>query len=100
MRKILTGLFGAAALLALGAGPALANKANDTLTIGVHDWWSTLDPYQFPLDEANVFYTITYETLIGYDERAHKIAAAARQGLAAGRRQDGRIRICATMSLP
>ena len=73
MRKILSGILGAAALLALGAGPAWANRANDTLTVAVHDWWSTLDPYQFPLDEANVFYTIVYETLIGYDERAQKI---------------------------
>ena len=73
MRKFLTGLFGAAALLVLGGSPALANKANDTLNIATTDWWSTLDPYQFPLDEAAVFYTTVYETLIGFDERAHKI---------------------------
>ena len=73
MRKILNGVLGAAALLLFGMSPALANKANDTLTVAVHDWWSTLDPYQFPLDEANVFYTIVYETLVGYDEREHKI---------------------------
>ncbi|HEV8016243.1 MAG TPA: ABC transporter substrate-binding protein [Stellaceae bacterium] len=73
MRKIVAVILGLAAASVLGAAPALANKANDTLTVAVHDWWSTLDPYQFPLDEANVFYTITYETLIGYDERAHKI---------------------------
>lgn len=73
MRKFVIGLLGLAAVLMLGAAPALANKANDTMTVAVHDWWSTLDPYQFPLDEANVFYTIVYETLIGYDERNHKI---------------------------
>jgi peptide/nickel transport system substrate-binding protein len=73
VRKILAGFVGLAAILSIGATPALANKANDTLTVGVHDWWSTLDPYQFPLDEANVFYTIVYETLIGFDEREHKI---------------------------
>jgi peptide/nickel transport system substrate-binding protein len=73
VRRILAGILGLAGLLALGAAPAAAGKANDTLTVGVHDWWSTLDPYQFPLDEANVFYTIVYETLIGYDERAEKI---------------------------
>src|SRR5262249_28918006 len=33
----------------------------------------TLDPYQFPLDEANVFYGVVYQPLIGYDERAKKI---------------------------
>ena len=73
MQKIWAGILALVAVLAIGASPAAANKANDTLTIAVHDWWSTLDPYQFPLDEANVFYTIVYETLIGYDERAHKI---------------------------
>ena len=73
MRKIVTGILGLLAIIALGASPAMASKADDTLRVAVHDWWSTLDPYQFPLDEANVFYTIVYETLIGYDERAHKI---------------------------
>jgi len=73
VRRFLAGICGFVAVLALGALPASANKANDTLTVAVHDWWSTLDPYQFPLDEANVFYTIVYETLIGYDERTHKI---------------------------
>jgi peptide/nickel transport system substrate-binding protein len=73
VRKIFAGILGLAVVLSLGTTPASANRANDTLTVAVHDWWSTLDPYQFPLDEANVFYTIVYETLIGYDERAHKI---------------------------
>ena len=72
MRKIWAGILGLVAVLAIGASPVAANKANDTLTVAVHDWWSTLDPYQFPLDEANVFYTVVYETLIGYDERAHQ----------------------------
>ena len=73
MRKIWAGILGLVAVLAIGASPVAANKANDTLTVAVHDWWSTLDPYQFPLDEANVFYTVVYETLIGYDERAHQV---------------------------
>jgi peptide/nickel transport system substrate-binding protein len=73
VQKIWAGILALVAVLAIGASPAAASKANDTLTVAVHDWWSTLDPYQFPLDEANVFYTIVYETLIGYDERAHKI---------------------------
>jgi peptide/nickel transport system substrate-binding protein len=73
VQKIWAGILGLVAVLAIGASPAAANKANDTLTVAVHDWWSTLDPYQFPLDEANVFYTVVYETLIGFDERAHKI---------------------------
>lgn len=63
------GLLGA---LMIAATPAAAGKADDTLRIAVTDWWSTLDPYQFPLDEAAVFYKTVYETLVSYDERAHK----------------------------
>src|SRR6185437_5271753 len=73
VRKLLATIFAAAALLALGTAPASAGKADDTLRIAVVDWWSTLDPYQFPLDEAGVFYRGVYETLIRYDERTHKI---------------------------
>ena len=58
--------------LALSGRPAFAGKADDTLRFAVNDWWSTLDPYQFPLDEAAVFFRNVYETLISYDERAHK----------------------------
>jgi peptide/nickel transport system substrate-binding protein len=48
---------------------AMANRADDTLRIAVTDWFGTLDPYQFPLDEAAVFYQTVYETLLSYDER-------------------------------
>src|ERR1700679_3869262 len=54
------------------ANPAQANKADNTLRIAVTDWWPTLDPYQFPLDESAIFFRYTYEPLISYDERAHK----------------------------
>ncbi len=60
------------AALIFAAAPAWAGKADDTLRIAVTDWWSTLDPYQFPLDEAAVFYQTVYETLASYDERAQK----------------------------
>ncbi len=73
MRKLWAGILGLATLFALGTAPASAGKADDTLRIAVVDWWSTLDPYQFPLDEAGVFYRGVYETLVRYDERAHKI---------------------------
>ncbi|HXQ51734.1 MAG TPA: ABC transporter substrate-binding protein [Stellaceae bacterium] len=66
MAKLLTALV--AALVALAA-PACAGKADDTLSIAVTDWFSTLDPYQFPLDEAAVFYGAVYETLVVYDAR-------------------------------
>ena len=73
MQKLWTGILGLGAFLALGAMPASAGKSDDTLRVAVVDWWSTLDPYQFPLDEAGVFYRGVYETLVRYDERAHKI---------------------------
>jgi peptide/nickel transport system substrate-binding protein len=64
----------ASALIALilVVAPAWAGKSDDTLTVAVTDWWSTLDPYQFPLDEAAVFYQSVYETLAGFDERGQK----------------------------
>ena len=72
MTRVGRGILGLLAALLLTVPPAAANKADDTLRIAVTDWWSTLDPYQFPLDEAAVFYKTVYETLVGYDERAHK----------------------------
>jgi peptide/nickel transport system substrate-binding protein len=61
----------AAALLGWVA-PAAANRADDTLRLSTTDWWSALDPFQFPLDEAAVFYRTVYDTLLSYDERTHK----------------------------
>ncbi len=58
--------------MVLAAGPAAAGEADDTLRIAVSDWWSTLDPYQFPLDEAAVFFRVVYEPLVSYDERTHR----------------------------
>ena len=62
----------ALAVTVLGAGPAAAGESDDTLRIATTDWWSTLDPYVFPLDEAGVFYETVFETLLRYDERAQK----------------------------
>jgi peptide/nickel transport system substrate-binding protein len=72
MCRLVAGIVGLLGALAIAATPAAAGKADDTLRIAVTDWWSTLDPYQFPLDEAAVFYKTVYETLVSYDERAHK----------------------------
>jgi peptide/nickel transport system substrate-binding protein len=72
---VVAATLGAVALsgsLMLSLRPAFAGKADDTLRYAVNDWWSTLDPYQFPLDEAAVFFRNVYETLISYDERNHK----------------------------
>ena len=71
--KLWAGLLGLVAVLGLATAPALAGKADDTLRIAVTDWWSTLDPYQFPSDEAGPFSRGVYETLLRYDERTHKI---------------------------
>ena len=71
--KLWTGLLWLAAVLALGTAPASAGKADDTLHIAVTDWWSTLDPYQFPSDEAGPFSRGVYETLLRYDENNHRI---------------------------
>ncbi|MDB5406748.1 MAG: hypothetical protein JWL84_1660 [Rhodospirillales bacterium] len=72
MARIGAGLIGALGVLAVLAGPASAAKSDDTLRMAVTDWWSTLDPYQFPIEEAAVFYQTVYETLLNYDERAQK----------------------------
>jgi peptide/nickel transport system substrate-binding protein len=72
MSKLFATLFGILAVLAVSVSPAAAGKADDTLRIATTDWWSTLDPYQFPLDEAAVFYTTLYEPLVSYNERTHK----------------------------
>src|SRR5476651_2209276 len=72
MARIKAGLIGALGALAVLAGPATAAKSDDTLRMAVTDWWSTLDPYQFPIEEAAVFYQTVYETLLNYDERTQQ----------------------------
>jgi len=71
MAKLAAGFLAILAGLLVATGPAAAGKADDTLRIAVSDWWSTLDPYQFPLDEAAVFFRTVYQTLLSYDERNH-----------------------------
>jgi peptide/nickel transport system substrate-binding protein len=72
MSKIVVGMAGLAAASLLAPAPAHASRADDTLRIATTDWWSTLDPYQFPLDEAAVFYKTIYEPLISFNEHTHK----------------------------
>jgi peptide/nickel transport system substrate-binding protein len=72
MKKIIAGSFGIAAALLIGAQPAAAQKSKDTLRMAVTDWWSTLDPFHFPLDEAAVFYRTVYDTPVAFDERTKK----------------------------
>jgi peptide/nickel transport system substrate-binding protein len=73
MFRITAGILAIFASLGLAAGPAAAQKSADTLRIAVTDWWSTLDPYQFPLDEAAVYYKTVYETLVSFDERKQTV---------------------------
>jgi len=72
MSKIIAGALGALAALAIGAQPAMAQKAKDTLRMAITDWLPTLDPYHFPQDEAAVFYRTIYETPVSFDERTHQ----------------------------
>jgi peptide/nickel transport system substrate-binding protein len=72
MARITAGFIGALGVLAVLAGPASAAKSDDTLHMAVTDWWSTLDPYQFPIEEAAVFYQTVYETLLAYNEHTHQ----------------------------
>ncbi len=72
MSKLCAGILGMLAACVLAAAPASAGKSDDTLRIATTDWWSTLDPFQFPLDEAAVFYKTIYEPLVSYNERTHK----------------------------
>lgn len=69
MSRLWTAIAALLCVLAVTSGAARANRADDTLRIAVTDWWGTLDPYQFPLDEAAVFYQTVYETLVSFDER-------------------------------
>src|ERR1700685_595112 len=67
---------GVLAVLGMAVAPAMAGMSDDTLQIATTDWWGTLDPYQFPLDEAAVFSSSVYETMLRYDENAHKFVPA------------------------
>ena len=69
MARLRLGIAALLCALTCAVPNAFANKADDTLRIAVTDWWGTLDPYQFPLDEAAVFYQTVYETLVRFDER-------------------------------
>jgi peptide/nickel transport system substrate-binding protein len=57
-----------AAVALLGATPASAQKAKDTLRIAANDQYSILSPYELPLDEASPFYNEIYSPLIVLNE--------------------------------
>src|SRR5215469_3655932 len=69
MTRLRLGIAALLCALTCAVPSAFANKADDTLRIAVTDWFGTLDPYQFPIDEAAVFYQTVYETLVRFDER-------------------------------
>ena len=68
----LSSLAAAAALAALWAAPAIAQKSAGTLRIAINDPWVILSSYHINVDEASNFYRSIYEPLISYDERAKK----------------------------
>ena len=86
--------------LACAVPNAFANKADDTLRIAVTDWWGTLDPYQFPLDEAAVFYQTVYETLVRFDERKQEYVPRLAKSWKRDRRQDARIPAARRREIP
>ena len=47
--KLLGGVAAVLAATLILPAPGQAGRADDTLRIATTDWWSTLDPYQFPL---------------------------------------------------
>lgn len=65
-------LIGAAALACAAVSPAAAQKAKDTLRLGLNDPFVILSPYQGGGDEASNFSRSVYETLIVFDERNKK----------------------------
>ena len=65
------GLAGAMALGLISA--AEAQKSKDTLRYVTSESIRLLDPYFFTHFEASPMYETIYETLVGYDSRAHKV---------------------------
>jgi peptide/nickel transport system substrate-binding protein len=64
MRRVFSFL---AALAALSAGPAFAQKSEDIVRIAVNDSFATLDGFHFPLDEAAAFDRSVYLALMNFD---------------------------------
>jgi peptide/nickel transport system substrate-binding protein len=63
----------AAALAAIGfAGPAVAQKAQDTIRLAINDPFSVLDSYTVGHEESNTFNRTLYQHLIAYDEHKKK----------------------------
>jgi len=63
-----------AALVAVGIGasPALAQKAQDTIRLAINDPFSVLDSYTVGHEESNTFNRTIYQHLIAYDEYKKK----------------------------
>jgi peptide/nickel transport system substrate-binding protein len=63
-------LLGAAAIAI--AGPAYAQKSQDTIRIALNNTLSRLSQYHEPVDEAGTFYDRVFESLIRFDEHEKK----------------------------
>ena len=70
MRLTKLAFFAAAALI--GAGPALAQKSQDTLRLAVISPFAALSTYDLPHEEAAVFSREIYDFLMVYDEHNKK----------------------------
>ena len=65
-------LFAIAVAAAFASSDAVAQKAQDTIRIGVLDSFSMLDHYHFSTDEAGAFSRNIHQPLIAYDEHKKK----------------------------
>jgi peptide/nickel transport system substrate-binding protein len=70
MRLTKLAIFAAATLI--GAGPALAQKSQDTLRLAVISPFAALSTYDLPHEEAAVFSREIYDFLMVYDEHNKK----------------------------
>ena len=59
--------------LAVSAGAAQAQKAQDTLRIAVAEPFSSVSGYFYTQRDSSPFYSSVYQTLVKYDERTSKI---------------------------
>ena len=65
-----------AALVALTATPAFAQKSQDTLRIAINNPFAILSTYDLPVDEGAIFGRDVYDYLTYYDEHHQKIVPA------------------------
>ena len=73
-RNIASCFMSAVALGALMSGPALAQKAQDTLRIGAYQPIAIIDALYDPQPQSNLMDRVVFDTLVVYDSDNRKIA--------------------------